>query len=80
MSIYRHSSYAKCPDIAVCSGIKGIALFKLNMFPINPPDYLLKPSEAIFHGFWWRVEEGELHFVLIKCVFSTLTQQSSGTV
>lgn len=31
VSIHRGSSYAKCPDIAVGSEIKGITLFKLSM-------------------------------------------------
>lgn len=79
MSIHRDSSYAKRPDIAVRSGIKGITLFKLSMLLIcskAPMIIYYNNQEPFFMGLGGR----SLNAELIECIFSALALQSSGTM
>lgn len=77
MSIYRQSSYAPCLDITVCSGIKGTASFKLNIFLINLSLLFIKTIRR--HFSWVLAGRGKVK-CWIKWTSSALTLQSSGTM
>lgn len=78
MSIHRDSC-AKCPDIVVHGGIKGITLFKLSMLlkcSKSPMIIYYNNQKPFFMGLWGRGLSAEL----IECISSTFTLQTSGTM
>lgn len=77
MSTHRDSSYAKCPHIAVCSGIKGITPFKLSMLLLCS-----QSSMIIYYNYQKPYLMGlkgrSLNAELMECFSFTL--QSSSTM